>query len=149
MTIEELEKQKVKVMNYIVYKKRTRQEVKNKFATIIPPVQLQEILIYLEQAGYLSDDDYIRRAVEEFMALKNLSLQEVKYKLYQRGIKRNDLEDYIANNEERLKQYELQSAKNLLLKRAKQEEIKSTVQYLRRKGYKEETIKEVIECNHY
>ena len=58
-SIEEFEKQKTKVMNYIMYKKRTQQEVKNKFINQIPSDILQEIIEYVKQAGYLDDNDYI------------------------------------------------------------------------------------------
>ena len=58
--IEEFDKQKAKVMKYIVYKKRTKYEVKIKFSQIIEKYMLEDIIKYLEEAGYLNDKEYIR-----------------------------------------------------------------------------------------
>ena len=61
--IEEFDKQKTKIMKYIVYKKRTKAEVINKFAPVIEDKDmLEDIIEYLEQAGYLSDKEYIRKS---------------------------------------------------------------------------------------
>ena len=49
----EFEKQKTKVMNYIMYKKRTEYEVRQKFAKIIDEETLEEIIDYVKEAGYL------------------------------------------------------------------------------------------------
>ena len=105
-SIEEFDKQKAKVMNYIMYKKRTKQEVKNKFATIIPNDMLEDIVEYVTEAGYLDDRDYIDRAVNEFMNLKNLSIKEIQYKLFSKGIDRDKLEDYMYEHKEELEEYE-------------------------------------------
>ena len=90
-SIEEFDKAKTKVMNYIMYKKRTEYEVKNKFAKILEENLLNDIIEYVKEAGYLSDTAYIDRAVSEFKALNNLSRKEIKYKLYSKGIE-NSLE---------------------------------------------------------
>jgi len=148
-TIQEFDKEKSKVMNYIMYKKRTEYEVKNKFQNTIQKDLLCDIITYVKQAGYLDDTVYIERAVHEFMALKNLSTKEIQYKLLSKGIDLNTIEDYISENREKLEEYELSSATNLLekkLKNMEQEEIKL---YLMKKGYKHQTIKEVLECKMY
>ena len=93
-SIEEFEKEKTKVMNYITYKKRTIQEVKNKFQNTIQNDLLCDIIEYVKEAGYLNEEDYVKRAVNEFMALKNLSIREMKYKLYQKGLQKEVIEDY-------------------------------------------------------
>ena len=46
-TIEEFDKQKSKVMNYILYKKRTEQEVKNKFQNTIQSELLYDIIEHM------------------------------------------------------------------------------------------------------
>ena len=60
--VDEFDKQKTKVMKYIVYKKRTKYEVKTKFSQVIESQMLEDIIEYLEQAGYLSDKEYIRKS---------------------------------------------------------------------------------------
>ncbi len=147
-SIKEFDKQKTKVMNYIMYKKRTEYEVKNKFEKTIEENLLHDIIEYVKEAGYLSDSNYIERAVSEYKALRNLSRKEISYKLYSKGIKKADIEDYFSNNSEELYEYELKSARNIFNKKKNtmdKEEIKN---YLRRKGYREDIIKELItNCN--
>ena len=65
--IESFEKQKTKVMKYIMYKKRTEHEVRQKFSKIIEKETLDEIIDYLKEAQYLSDVDYIERSVKRFI----------------------------------------------------------------------------------
>lgn len=144
-TIEEFDKAKTKIMNYIMYKKRTEYEVRNKFSKMLEENLLDDIIEYVKEAGYLSDTEYIKRAISEFVALNNLSRKEIKYKLYSKGIENTLIEDYFSENREELNDYELKSAKNIFIKKQNtmdQEEIKN---YLRKKGYKEDIIREVIE----
>lgn len=143
-TIEEFDKEKTKVMNYIMYKKRTEYEVKNKFENTIQKDLLCDIIAYVKDAGYLDDTNYIDRAVKEFMALKDLSIKEIKYKLLTKGIDRNKLEDYFYNNREILEEYEAKSAANLLQKKQKTMEKEDIKIYLMKKGYNNQTIKEVF-----
>ena len=143
-SIEEFDKAKTKVMNYIMYKKRTEYEVRNKFSKTLEENLLNDIIDYVKEAGYLSDREYIKRAVDEFKILNNLSRKEVKYKLYSKGLQNSLIEDYFLDNSEELYEYELKSAKNIFNKKINtmdEEEIKN---YLRKKGYREEIIKEVI-----
>ncbi len=148
-TVEEFDKEKTKVMNYIMYKKRTEREVKNKFENTIQKDMLYDIIEYVKEAGYLDDNDYIQKSVREFMALKNLSIKEIQYKLLAKGIDLNKIEDYEYNHEEELQEYELKSASQIFMKKEKVMDKESIKQYLIKKGYKQETIKEVLECRMY
>ena len=144
-TIEEFDKSKTKVMNYIMYKKRTEYEVRNKFSKTLEENLLDDIIEYVKEAGYLSDTEYIKRAVSEFQALNNMSRKEIKYKLYSKGIENGLIEDYFSEKTDELYEYELKSAKNIFIKKQctmDEEEIKN---YLRKKGYREDIIKEAIE----
>ena len=144
-TIEEFDKAKTKVMNYIMYKKRTEYEVRNKFSKTLEENLLDDIIEYVKDAGYLSDTEYIKRAVSEFQALSNMSRKEIKYKLYSKGIENGLIEDYFSEKTDELYEYELKSAKNIFIKKQNamnEDEIKN---YLRKKGYREETIKKAIE----
>lgn len=148
-TVGEFDKEKSKVMNYIMYKKRTEREVKNKFQNTIQNDMLCDIIDYVKEAGYLDDSDYIKRAVLEFMSLKNLSIKEIKYKLYAKGIEKDRLEDYFYEHRDELEDYERKSAKNICVKKKTVMENDEIASYLAKKGYKEETIKEVLECKTY
>lgn len=144
-TIEEFDKAKTKIMNYIMYKKRTEYEVKNKFSKTLEENLLHDIIEYVKEAGYLSDTMYIERAIAEYKAINNLSRKEISYKLYSKGISKNLIEDYFSEHQEELYDYELQSAKNIVDKKSTSMETEDIKNYLRRKGYKENSIKEAIE----
>ena len=148
-TVEEFDKEKTKVMKYIIYKKRTEQEVKNKFQSTCAYDLLCDIIDYVKEAGYLDDNDYVQKAVSEFIALKNLSIKEIRYKLYAKGIDKEILEDYFFEHREELEEYEKQSAKNIFTKRKITQEKEEIANFLRKKGYREPTIKEVVECKTY
>lgn len=141
---EEFDKAKSKVLKYILYKKRSKQEVKNKFSSVISNEMLEEIMDELEENGYINDNSYIERAVAEFIALNNLSLKEVKYKLMAKGISSSLIEDYISENEEKMQEYEINSAKNIIIKKQNQMTDEEIMTHLLKKGYKTSNIRNAI-----
>lgn len=137
-TVEEFDKQKTRVFKYITFKKRTENEIKVKFQREIEEEMLEDIIEYLKEAGYINDYNYIEKQVHEYMSLKSMSIKEIEYKLYQKGIDKKIIEEYISKNREELEEYEKQSIEKIKNKKATQmneEEIKS---YLYKKGYKVE-----------
>ena len=133
--LNEFDMQKTKVFKYITYKKRTEQEVRNKFRGQIEEQLLEDIIDYLKEAKYLDDYDYIERQVREYMNLKTMSITEIKYKLATKGLDRKLIEKYIDNNYEELKEYEQRCIEKIKSKKAGMEEQEIN-QYLYRKGYK-------------
>ena len=105
-TIEEFDKAKTKILKYIIYKKRSENEIRRKYEKEIDENMLEDIIEYLKEAKYINDSEYIRKTVNNFIALKNLSIKELKYKLLAKGLNKNDVEDYIYNNKEELEEYE-------------------------------------------
>ena len=73
-SIEEFDQLKTKVLKYIMYKKRTENEVKRKFANEDSEL-LEDVIDHLKEIGYINDKSYVERAVAEFMNLNNLSLK--------------------------------------------------------------------------
>lgn len=144
-TIEEYDKEKSKVLKYILYKKRSKQEVKNKFYNTIESEMLDDIIDELEENGYIDDTNYVERAVNEFIALNNLSLKEVRYKLMTKGISSDVIEDYISNHQEEMENYEIQSAKTIIMKKQNTMEEEAIIQFLVKKGYKTSNIRQAIE----
>lgn len=143
-SIEEFDREKTKVLKYILYKKRSENEVKTKFSGTIDENLLEDIIEYLKQAKYIDDTEYIRKAVNNFMAQKNLSIKELKYKLLSKGLNKNDIEDYIYENKEELEEYETKCATNIIYKKANSMEQEEIKQYLLKKGYKLENINKAI-----
>ena len=137
-TVEEFDKQKTKVLKYIMFKKRTENEIRTKFRLQIEEYMLDDIIEYLKEAGYINDYSFIVKQVNEYMNLKNMSIQEIKYKLVVKGIERKLIEKYIKDNQEELEEYEKKSAKNIKIKKTGQMDEQEIKQYLYKKGYKVE-----------
>ena len=144
-TIEEFDREKTRVLRYILYKKRTENEVRTKFGKTIEENMLEDIIEYLKEAGYIDDKEYIRKTVNNFIALKNLSIREMKYKLLAKGLSKNDVEDYIYENKEELEEYEIKSARNIIYKKSTSMEKEEIKQFLLKKGYKLENINKAME----
>lgn len=142
-SIEEFDQLKTKVLKYIMYKKRTENEVKRKFSNEDSEL-LEDVIEHLKEIGYINDKSYVERAVAEFMNLNNLSLKELKYKLQAKGVDIDAMEDYIYNHSEELEDYEINSAKNIILKKQNSMEEQNLIQFLLKKGYKMDSIKQAI-----
>lgn len=143
-TIEEFDQTKMKVLKYVLYKKRSENEIRKKFENSIENDLLEDIIEYLKEAKYINDKEYIDKTIKNFMALKNLSIKEIEYKLYSKGINKKDIEDYISENNEELIQYEIKSAQNIVNKKNTTMEMQEIKQYLMKKGYKQDSIEEAV-----
>ena len=144
-TVEEFDRQKTKVLKYILYKKRSEQEIRNKFSKVIDENLLEDIIEYLKEAGYINDEEFIEKTINNFIVLKNLSIREMKYKLLAKGLDKNDIDDYFYNNKEQLEEYERKSISNILYKKSDSMEKEDIKKYLLKKGYKSENINIVME----
>ncbi|MBO4816622.1 MAG: RecX family transcriptional regulator [Clostridia bacterium] len=139
-SLEDFDKAKTKILKYIVYKKRTEQEVRQKFQKEFDDEMFEDIIEYLKDAKYIDDKEYIEKIINNFMVLKNLSNKELKYKLMVKGIERNLIEDYFYENKEELEEYEIKSATNIILKKTRDMEKDEIKMYLLKKGYKQSSI---------
>ena len=137
--MEEFDKLKTKVLKYVLYKKRTEQEVRQKFSENTGNI-LEDVIEYLKQEKYIDDKVYIEKSVNEYIALKNLSIKELTYKLYSKGLSKNLIDDYVYENKEKLLEYEIKSATNIVNKKSSIMEEEELKQYMNKKGYMQETI---------
>ena len=78
--LSKVDKLKTKMLKYIFYKKRTEKEVWEKFKNEDSEL-LEETIENLKELGYINDEIYVEKFVHEVVALKNLSVFEIKYKL--------------------------------------------------------------------
>ena len=135
-SIEEFDKEKTKVFKYIMYKKRTEQEVRNKFRGQIQEDMLEDIIEYLKEANYINDYEFIDKQVKEYMNLKTMSIKEIQFKLYNKGIDRKLIEQYIDEHYDDLKEYEKNCIEKMKAKKQATMTEEEIQQYLYRKGYK-------------
>ncbi len=138
--LEEFDKLKSKVLKYTLYKKRSEAEIKRKFAEFSSEM-LDNVIEELKENGYIDDNIYIEKTVKDYQRLKNLSIRELEYKLLSKGINKKDIENYIYNNKEELLEYEINSAKNIFLKKQTIMEKDEIISYLNKKGYLSDSIK--------
>lgn len=143
-SLEEFDSAKTKILKYVLYKKRSENEVIKKFENEFDSDLVLDVVSDLKEKGYINDSNYIKRSVNEFMALRNLSLFEIKYKLMSKGIKTSDIEDYISQNYEMLMEYEKNSAKKIAQKKCSKMDVAEIKKYLMKKGYKSDSIKEAL-----
>ena len=141
---EEFDKLKTKMLKYIMYKKRTEREIRQKFSNM-DEAMVDDAIEYLKEAGYINDLNYVERAVQEFININTLSIKEIKYKLISKGLDKNKIEDYICENKEELEEYEIKSAENIFYKKTNSMEDEEIKQYLLKKGYKSENISIAME----
>ena len=141
---EEFDNAKIKVLKYVLYKKRSENEIRNKFSLTIEENLLNDIIEYLKEAKYIDDDLYIRKTINNFMILKNLSIKEIRYKLLSKGLDKEKIEDYIYNNKEELEEYEVKSAKNIIYKKSSSMDEQELKEHLLKKGYKLENVEKAM-----
>ena len=140
--LEEAEKQDTlrnKMLKYIMYKKRTEAEVRNKFADEDENM-VEDAIEYFKEQKYIDDYSYVERSIKEFIALKNMSIKEIEYKIIQKGVNKNIVDDYICKNKNTMLEYEISSAKTIILKKQKNSEDQDIKNYLYQKGYMSESI---------
>lgn len=139
--LKEFDKAKSKVLKYALYKKRTEQEIRQKFSKELEENMLDDIIDVLKQNSYIDDYTYIEKTINEYIKLKNLSIKEIKYKLLSKGIKNSLIDDYISNNCDELEEYEHKSAYTIVNKKRNSMEDEDIKIYLLKKGYSDESIK--------
>lgn len=94
---------------------------------------LDEVIEELKENGYINDDNYIERAISEFINLKNLSLKEIKYKLLAKGLNKDLVDDYFYNNSEKMEEYEINSAKNIIIKKVVEWKNKTLYNFIKKR----------------
>ena len=139
--IEEFDNAKTKVLKYILFKKRTEKEVRQKFSSSLDENFLDDVIENLKENGYLDDQNYIERAVKEFLAIKTMSIKEMKNKLYTKGLESDMIETYFSYHEEELKEYEIACAKKIIAKKQPQMEQEEIEAFLYKKGYSKESVR--------
>ncbi len=142
--LEEFDSLKTKVLKYVLYKKRSEAEIRQKFLQNAGEM-LDDVIDYLKENNYINDSEYIAKIINEFKRLKNMSIKEIEYKLMSKGLDKNKINDYICTNREDLLEYELNSARNIFIKKQQTMEKEDIILYLKKKGYLSEVIELIKE----
>lgn len=134
-----------KLMRYILYKKRTINEVRNKCKLLkYEENYIDNAITYLEEAGYINDEIYVEKYISTVKKLKHMSRNEIRIDLMRRGI-----EDYLIDNalqNEEINEFELVSAEYILQKKLKSgDEIEKIKKFLLNKGYSYSNVSKAID----
>lgn len=130
-------------ISYISYKTRTAFEVRRHLQKEFDENVIEEVISFLVENDYLNDKLFAQKYISEKKRLSNLSQKEMIYRLQQKGISSEDIENGLKKagyNEEIY-------AKELIRKRfngydeSKSNKIRA---YLFRKGFLADTINNII-----
>lgn len=136
---EKIDRLRSKMLKYILYKKRTELEVRQKFCDEDENA-VEDAIEYFKQLKYIDDASYIERSIQEFIKLKSLSIKEISYKLCQKGVSKRLVDDYIYQHREEILKYEINSAKKIWNKKISSDDEETVKAFLYKKGYMQETI---------
>ena len=132
-----------KLMKYVLFKKRTKNEVREKCKALnYEESYIEEVLEYLEENEYINDALYVQKYIANVMRIKKASVNEMKMDLLRRGIDSHLIEQCL---EDSLNEFELQSAIQIVQKKAKTMEIEKLKRYLLNKGYSYDNIAKAID----
>ena len=134
-----------KIVTYVLYKMRTVAETRKKCQMLkFEESYIEDILEYLQEAGYLNDDNYAKKYVENVLRLKNMSANGIKIDLMKKGISDDIIDKYVDTDE--VKDFDEESCVILAQKKFKSiPDIIKVKKYLMGKGFGFEAISKAID----
>ena len=130
-----------KLMKYVIFKRRTEKEVRQKCQKHqYTEEYIEEIIEYLIENNYVNDKVYVEKYIQNTIRLKLSSIYEIKVDLLRRGIDEEYIEEYLNKNLIELEEYEQESAMKLAKKKSTNAEYEKIKKYLLSKGYKYDSI---------
>ncbi|MBQ9267871.1 MAG: RecX family transcriptional regulator [Clostridia bacterium] len=133
-----------KLMKYVLFKKRTEKEVRQKCKQLdYTEDYTDEIIEYLTEAGYINDEVYVQKYNQNVIKLKKCSVFEIKMDLMRRGVDDDLIEKYIDDS---LYEYEEECAIELAQKKYRSEnDMDKVKKYLINKGYTRSNVSKAID----
>ena len=126
---------KEKAIRYIVIAKKTELEVRKKLEKCnFEKDIIEDVVNYLTKLGYIDDYDYVDAYIRQCMRLLNYSIYEIRNKLFQKGIKKDIIEEKLQRLYEA--NYEKKLIEKLLNGKLKSMEKIKQKQYLYRRGFR-------------
>lgn len=139
---EKIDKLRSKMLKYILYKKRTEQEIRQKFCEEDENA-VEDAIEYFKELNYINDFNYVQRSVQEFINLKSLSIKEITYKLCQKGVSKKIVDEYVRKQEDELVEYEMNSARKIWQRKIQSLDENAVKDFLYKKGYRQDIIQEL------
>ncbi|MEM4248282.1 MAG: RecX family transcriptional regulator [Candidatus Nanoarchaeia archaeon] len=137
-------------MNFISYKPRTEQQVRDKLRLLgFSSNEIELCIQFLKEFNYLDDENFTEKYIKDNIKRKALSKKKLTYDLMRKGISRAIIDKFMnllfkdEDDFENAKK-KLDKVKNKLKTMNETEQKKYIYQYLLRQGFKSDTIKEVL-----
>ncbi|MBR0039226.1 MAG: regulatory protein RecX [Lachnospiraceae bacterium] len=139
------------ITNYSKTEKQLRDKLKKggKYTDEI----IDETIKFLKKHNFINDEDFAKRFVE--LHKNTYSIKVLKQKLYQKGIKRNIIDNLFDSEEVEFDEESI--IKKLLIKKCPdyyerekdmdQKERQKILAYLYRKGFSYDKIADIMKCN--
>ena len=85
-----------KIISYVLYQMRTVAEVRRKCQKLkFEEDYIDETIDYLIEAGYLNDEKYAQKYVENVLRIKKASANEIKVGLMRKGVSEDIIDKYV------------------------------------------------------
>ncbi len=139
-----------KLMKFVIFKKRTEKEVRQKCTKLeYTEEYIEEIIKYLTENKYIDDEIYVEKYIHDVIALKKSSVFEIRMDLIRRGVPEEYIDAYINAHMKELNDFENESARKLAIKKSKNQDFEKLKRYLISKGYTYSNIFDAIDnLNH-
>ena len=137
-------------LNYLSYRIRTINEIKKKLKEKKVSAKTSgKIIKYLEDAGLINDEEFARTLIEENIKRKPVGIKVLKQKLFEKGVPKQIGEKVLESVFEKVSEKELalQNFNKLIPKlkgKEKIEQKKKVYEFLTRKGFSYDVIREII-----
>ncbi|MBQ6860147.1 MAG: RecX family transcriptional regulator [Clostridia bacterium] len=135
-----------KLMKYVLFKKRTEKEVRQKCDRLeYTKEYTDEIIDYLIENRYIDDVLYVEKHIKNIMMLKISSVYEIRMDLLKRGIPQEYIDSYMNTHIEELNDFENESARKLAIKKYKSMDVEKIRRHMISKGYAYSNIADAID----
>ena len=134
-----------KIISYVLYQMRTVAEVKRKCQKLkMNEDTIDETIDYLIEAGYLNDEKYAQKYVENVLRIKKCSANEIKIGLMRKGVSEDIINKYVDVPE--VYDFEETSCAEIAAKKYRSTpDILKVKKFLIGKGYKFDVIAKAID----
>lgn len=134
-----------KLMRYVLFKRRTENEVYQKCKSLkYEESYIEDVVTYLKDAGYIDDKIYIEKYISTIQKLKHMSRNEIRIDLMRKGVDTDLIDSQLDADE--LEEFEFNSAEYLVQKKMKSgEEIEKVKKFLLNKGYSYSNVSKAID----
>lgn len=128
----------------VLGKIKTVYEVRTKLVEKFEPEIVDEVINWLIENGYLNDELYVEKFITEKKRLRNFSDKAIRYQLYKKGISQDIVDKKLRELGYEEKEHAKALLEKWLKKYGKSKELGKVKEYLFRKGFSMDTIREVL-----